>query len=374
MPGNQLRWRAPRITNWIEGLLPDRPGVLQRWRSRFRITDFRPESLLAHVGEDMAGAVQFVRADRLEYVTTGSGSLTPLSESEIAGIALATARDALPDDDEAATGRFSLAGAQAKFALQLTPHGWALPTGAEPSTHIFKPAIPGLNDQDVTEVITMRTAAALSLPTANTFIAEFAGERVIGVQRYDRIAVGDKWYRVHQEDLCQAAGVNPVFKYEAQGGPGVAGCTKLIRRHCGEGDVCAFARAVIFNYLVRGSDAHARNYSILLTPGEARLAPLYDLNTTLTFGEKWGTHAAMRIGGEDSLDRLTPRHWDQFAFDAGLRPEWVHAELSTMAGRLPEALASVRAQPDLAGIATRTSAVLLDRAATWCQAVLKGLG
>jgi serine/threonine-protein kinase HipA len=373
MPGTQLRWQAGRIRNWIEGLLPDRPGVLQQWRAGFGIQDPRPESLLAHVGEDLAGAVQFVRSDRLESVTTDPGSVEPVTESEIAGIVRAAIRDSLPDDAATATGRFSLAGAQAKFALQRTATGWALPAGAQPSTPLFKPAIPGLGDQDVTEVVTMRTAAELGLPTAHAFSAEFAGERVIGVERYDRVAVDGLWYRIHQEDLCQAAGVNPMFKYEAQGGPSAATCAEIIRSHCGENDVGAFARAVIFNYLVRGSDAHARNYSILLTPGEARLAPLYDLNSTMTFGEQWATRASMRIGGEDRLDHINSRNWNQFASDVGVAPGWVRAELGGLAAHLPDAMAAVRSQPDMAGLAPRTTALLQDRAAAWCQAALKRL-
>lgn len=65
---------------------------------------------------------------------------------------------------------------------------------------------PGLEDQDVTEVVSMRTAADLVLPTAHAIIADFAGERVIAVERYDRLFAQGRWWRIHQEELCQATG------------------------------------------------------------------------------------------------------------------------------------------------------------------------
>ncbi len=218
MPLSRARHRGPVVSRWLTGLLPDRETVLMRWRAQFGLTDLHPESLVAHIGEDVAGACQFVREDRLDSVLSRSGSLAPLADGDIAGIARAAKQDSLPYDAETSTGRFSLAGAQVKFALQrIGEDKWALPSGAEPSTHIFKPAIPGLEDQDVTEVVSMRTAAAVGLPTAHAFIADFAGERVIAVERYDRVFADGRWWRVHQEDLCQATGRRPEAQVRVTG-------------------------------------------------------------------------------------------------------------------------------------------------------------
>ncbi|MDR0959265.1 MAG: type II toxin-antitoxin system HipA family toxin [Propionibacteriaceae bacterium] len=374
LPPTQARWRGKPIITWLSGLLPDRAGVIHRWRAQFGIRDLHVESVLEHVGEDVAGAAQFVRPDRLETVLERKGFVEVLSDRELGDIVRAARHDMLPYDDTAAEGRFSLAGAQAKFALQRTPDGWGLPSGAEPSTHIFKPAIPGLVDQDVTEMVTMRSAALLGLPTAKTSISTFDGERVIGIERYDRFLVDGRWTRIHQEDLCQAAGVDPKLKYESQGGPGVAMCAAIIRRSCGDEDVRRFARSLVFNHLVRGSDAHARNYSILLTPGEARLAPLYDLNSTLSFGERWATHAAMRIGGEDRFDHITPTHWRQAARDMDVDPEWLCAEFRAMAERLPDVIMTVSHDDEIRDIAPMTATTLVERTSGWCAQVLRGWG
>ena len=373
MPATRLRWRGDALSYWLEGLLPDREGVRMRWRGQFGITGRDPESLIEHVGEDVAGAAQFVREDRLDVVLRRLGAIEPVADADIAGISRAARQDILPYSAATRTGRFSLAGAQAKFALQRTPTGWALPSGAEPSTHIFKPAIPGLEDQDVTEVVTMRTAAEIGLNTAWASIVDFDGERVIGVERYDRVHLSGRWWRVHQEDLGQATGTDPKRKYETEGGPGVARCAAVIREHGGELDVQAFARAVIYNYLVRGSDAHARNYSLLITPNDVRLAPLYDLNTTLSFGNQWATHMAMRVGTEDRLDETSVGNWIGFAADLRLDDGWVLDEVASMAASVPDAVATVRGSPDIAGIADKTTRIVQDQAAQWCRTAAKQL-
>lgn len=372
MPLTRPRHRGRPVADWLSALLPDREPVLMRWRRDFGIGDLHPESLLAHVGEDVAGAVQFVRDDRLDAALERDGRLQPLTADDVAGLALAAKHDSLPYDPATATGWFSLAGAQAKFALQRLADGsWALPSGAEPSTHIFKPAIPGLEDQDVGEVVSMRAAGRLGLPTADAFVIEFAGERVVGVERYDRWRGDDgRWWRVHQEDLCQAGGLDPRLKYESTGGPGIGACGDLIRRHCGQRDVETFARSAIYNYLIKGSDAHGRNYSLLITPGDVRLAPLYDLNSTLLFGPAVeARQLAMRIGGEAELHAISGGNWRLFASSLRLDEEWVLHELAGMAAALPDVIANLTQAPGIAGIADRAMRRFRDRSEQWCLQV-----
>jgi serine/threonine-protein kinase HipA len=53
---------------FLWGLLPDNAAVLDRWARRFQVAARNPFALRSHVGEDCAGAVQFVRPERLEDV------------------------------------------------------------------------------------------------------------------------------------------------------------------------------------------------------------------------------------------------------------------------------------------------------------------
>ena len=56
-------------------------------------------------------------------------------------------------------GGFSLAGMQPKIALRRTPEGWALPWGAEPTSHIIKITRSGVYDHEaLMEHLTMTTA------------------------------------------------------------------------------------------------------------------------------------------------------------------------------------------------------------------------
>src|SRR3546814_14387945 len=68
-----------------------------------------------------------------------------------------------------------------------TDSGWTDPHGAIPSTHIIKPAIPGMEDQDLVEHVTMRTAATLGLRVARSSVEQFGDTRAVVVRRYDRI-------------------------------------------------------------------------------------------------------------------------------------------------------------------------------------------
>jgi serine/threonine-protein kinase HipA len=139
-----------------------------------------------------------------------------------------------------------------------------------------------------------------------------------------------------QEDLNQAASLEPFRKYEDQGGLGVRGAADLIRRFCGAADVARFADAVIFNHLTRGSDAHARNHAILIAAdAPPTLAPLFDLNATLPHGEAWAQNAAMAVGGQHAFDRVGRSHWLRFAADTGLPEDHVLERLRSLAERLP---------------------------------------
>jgi len=43
-----------------------------------------------------------------------------------------------------------------------------------------------------------------------------------------------------------------------------------------------FVDALAYNWIIRGTDAHAKNYSVLLSGSQVRLARLYDIATAST--------------------------------------------------------------------------------------------
>jgi serine/threonine-protein kinase HipA len=87
-----------------------------------------------------------------------------------------------------------------------------------------------------------------------------------------------------------------------EGGPGLAEITELLRRHSNRPyeDIETFVDALVFNWLIGGTDAHAKNYSLLHgSQGKARLAPLYDLASALPYDhldERKREYRLMSIG------------------------------------------------------------------------------
>ena len=90
------------------------------------------------------------------------------------------------------------------------------------------------------------------------------------VERFDRREEGDRVVRLHQEDVCQALGVDPQRKYQADGGPSAADVVRLLRRRSSRAaqDVLAFIDRLVLAVAIGNADAHAKNYSLLLADGE----------------------------------------------------------------------------------------------------------
>lgn len=376
MPGPGGRYREAVLAPWLEGLLPDRPETLRQWRRRFGIAeDTSPFSVLRHVGEDVAGGAQFVRPERLEAVLGRGGDLDELDATRVAEMLRRAKADLPVSAQEGASGKFSLAGAQAKIALHRTAAGWSNPSGAIPSTHIVKPAIPGMPDQDLVEAVTLRTAAHLGLRTAPCAIEEFDDERGIVVTRYDRVQRPDgKWQRVHQEDMCQALTLWPGRKYESQGGPGAAEVAALIHRTSRkqEADTCRFAQALVFNWLTCGTDAHARNYSLLLSGQDVRLAPLYDLNSHLAYSDGAGNDLSMGLEGRYRAARISPDDWTRFAPTLRVDPSWIGDEVARQAGGLMDAMTTATDSSDIAAYNSPTVQRLLTNTELWSRRVTRG--
>jgi serine/threonine-protein kinase HipA len=101
---------------------------------------------------------------------------------------------------------------------------------------------------------------------------------------------------------------------------------------------------VILNYLAGNNDAHGKNFSLLyrgVGAGlEIRLAPLYDVVSTLYYPEL-SQEMAMKIGGEYSSGKVTAKNFEQLADEAGLGKPLVRARVPEIANRVLAALARV---------------------------------
>ncbi len=350
--------------NWLWGLLPDNDGVLERWGRRFGVSPRNPMAVLAHVGMDAAGAIQLTEHD--ESALTGPSGFEVMSESDIGAHLAELRRDPtawLVTREH--HGYFSLAGAQAKFALAKTDEGWAVPTGRAASTHIFKPGIAGLASSDLGEHLAMDAAARLGLAVAESTIAEFAGESAIVVARYDRARSPDgQIARSHQEDLTQSEGIHPATKYQNEGGPGIAAIARVLRDaartpELGRSMVQRFFEANLYNFVIAGTDAHAKNYSVLLGPNGVDLAPFYDIQSILGHEDihEREIRLAMSIKGHYLAWEIRAREVRLAAEEVGLDGEWAVARVRELARDAPAALADAVAA---SGVSSDFTTNLLD--------------
>ena len=336
------------IADWMDGLLPARVEAREFWAAQYGAASDDPMGLLATpIGWDCAGAVQFCTSDRLGEMAERAPNAVPLSEHEVES-RLERLRQGLPPP--AASGLiapFSLAGAQVKTVLcKLPDGGWAAPDGGMPSTHILKVALPGYPDTDLVEHVCMDTLRRAGVAAARTEIVAAGNQRAIAVERYDRSAGdGGAIGRVHQEDLCQALGFPSRFKFQRNGGPSAFDIANLLARVATVRDAQRFYDALVCNWLLAADDAHAKNYSLLLSGGgEVALAPLYDVCSKAPWippevGEG-GISLAMQVGSARSVSEADmPRPWRECAAEVGLDPIGALDRAVYLSGRLPEALA-----------------------------------
>lgn len=318
MPLARKKHEGPEVRAYLEGLLPDSDTILRNWGRKFGVSHRSPFDLLKYVGEDCAGAVQFVAPDNLDDLMVERGSVEWLSEDEVAKRLRHLEDDRSAWRAEGDTGYFSLAGSQAKTALYFDGDRWGVPKGRTPTSHIVKPPMGDLRGVVENEHLCLQLARAAGIPAAESRVRHFDEQTAIVIKRYDRVYEEGKLERIHQEDVCQALGVPPTEKYENEGGPAVGDIAELLRLQSSEPqeDITTFVEALAFNWIIVGTDAHAKNYSVMLAPGgEVRLAPLYDVISVLPYDQFYPPRAklAMKIGGEYRVGYIYPRHWKRLA-------------------------------------------------------------
>ena len=167
----------------------------------------------------------------------------------------------------------------------------------------------------------------------------------IVVQRFDRRLDGNGVVRLHQEDTCQALGIPPDRKYQGHGGPGFAEMVDLARTHSADpdADLQRILGAAAVNWIIGGTDAHAKNYSWFLTTGDQILmTPLYDLISALPYYPIDNQlRLAMPIGGENRILHVRRAEWERLADVLGADPAPVVDYVRELVHQVPAALTKV---------------------------------
>ncbi|WP_340645566.1 type II toxin-antitoxin system HipA family toxin [Phenylobacterium sp.] len=332
LPLREDRYIGAPVAAVFENLLPDSPAIRNRVAERMGAAGVDAFSLLAKIGRDCVGAMQFMPEDEVPTDSTAIRG-EPVNEADIAAILnnLERAPLGLNVEDEF---RISVAGAQEKTALLMHQGQWCKPRGATATTHIFKPPIGRLhNGIDMTDSVEneyycLTLMAAFGLETPTVGIGRFGDAKALVVERFDRRLTKDgRMLRLPQEDCCQALSVPPTLKYEDQGGPGVAAIAKLLKgSDTPNEDLLTLFKTQILFWLIGATDGHAKNFSLFLGPGgRYRLTPIYDVMTAQpAFDRKQITHRqfklAMALGDRRHYGVLDiqPRHLEQTAAKAGV--------------------------------------------------------
>ena len=341
LPLREDRFIGDPVIAVFDNLLPDSSQIRRRLAERVGAAGNDAYSLLAAVGRDCVGALQFL-PDGEEPGPAGGISGRPLSDEEIAGILSDLKRTPL-GVDASPEFRISLAGAQEKTALLYWKNRWQVPHGTTATTHILKPEIGRLpNGIDLTqsienEYLCMRLMTAFGLPAAKTQIVEFSGKRALVIERFDRRPTSDgRLLRLPQEDCCQALSVPPTRKYESERGPGMRQVLELLKASDEpDKDQRLFLKAQIVFWLIGATDGHAKNFSIHLFPGgRFRLAQLYDVMSSqpnVDAGQIQHNRMkfAMAVGDRRNyaMKSIMPRHFLQTAVRCGLSAEFAQSIL-----------------------------------------------
>jgi serine/threonine-protein kinase HipA len=336
MPLRAEPYLSDVISPWLANLLPEEEQLQVLTRS-LGLDQADVLAVLSEIGGDTAGALSFgASTDRALWAYRPLTSFYDTADQRLAldrHFEDLGRRPFLVGEEGV---RQSLAGGQKKSALAvLGPDGapvlrlpqegdvLAIPLNGAPSTLIVKPDNPNLPGITENEVWCLRMAQAIGIKAAQATILQSSKRTAIGVLRYDRrIGRSGQLLRLHQEDFAQANGLPPGRKYERGTLPGLDLKTLLeTGRHITASDALALLDQVIFNILVANTDAHAKNYSLILPVGAPpRLAPLYDVSTVLSWPHVVKTYAQSIDGKKRNPDMVAGRHWEAIAREIGYRP------------------------------------------------------
>lgn len=336
--GNQPL-RGERVEHFFDNLLPDSGVIRKRMAQRYSAGSEDSFDLLAAIGRDCVGAIQLLGMDE---EPTGFNRIegAVLNDEAVAALLRATTSSGPFGRQETDQHfRISIAGAQEKTALLRHDGNWLRPFGATPTTHILKLPLGLVGNMQAdmrtsvyNEWLCLKFMGAMGFNVAHADIVRFADHPpVLVVERFDRrMHPSGEWIlRLPQEDFCQALGVSPTNKYEADGGPGVEQIAQVISNsQRARADLKTVLSSQVVFWLLAATDGHAKNFSISLRAGGAfALTPIYDvLSAWPVIGNgknqlSWrNAKLAMAISGKNrhyELAHIMRRHFNATAAKCG---------------------------------------------------------
>ena len=351
--------------------LPDRFGhaVIDAWlAARGRAPgSMNPVERLCYLGRRGMGALEYEPA--LPGRPTGSD---PIEVADLVALAArvlgqrAALQGALGGEDDADALRdilrvgTSAGGARAKAVLAWNPATGEFRSGQADAPAGFEPWLlkfdgvrgsgdPGLADPGGwgrIEYAYHRMATAAGITMMPCRLHRENGRAHFMTRRFDRTADGGK---LHMQSLGGLAHLD----YNLPGAHSYEQVLQVMRRlGMPRTDLAEQARRAMFNVAARNQDDHVKNIAFLMDRrGRWRLAPAFDLVHAWNPDNPWLSRHQMTIGGkrdgftredllalarvadlkppraEEMLDQVlvAVRRWEEFATEAGVTGEQVHA-------------------------------------------------
>jgi len=326
---------APEVsTNYFDNLLPE-TAVRQKIARQKKISERDIFGLLKLLGQDCAGALVIFDAHEQSSREPCYGDIS-IEELDKIILNLRTRPLGTAENEI----RLSLAGAQEKLAIYIENGHFKIPKNGAPSSHIVKPASTEFRSSVFNEYFCMRLADIVGLNVPPCEILTIFSDPVFMIQRFDRYVDGkDQMRRIHQEDFCQALGIEGNRKYESDGGPTFTQCFQVLEEHSTQqvSDQLMLVDWYLFNLLIGNSDAHAKNIALLNSGGRWNLAPFYDIVSTAIYPELT-VNMAMGIGGKRDPRYLYFAHFERQANDLNMKINFLKGRTDALTNKIQGAL------------------------------------
>ena len=276
--------------------------------------------LLEALGHDLPGAVILRPVD-----APPPGHQNHATQVGAPPINAVTAHDGVPQTADPAHLKFSLGGMQLKFSMLRQGERYTLNTGGRLGNYIIKPPsrdFPGLPQ---VEAAAMATARAVGIDVPETLLlhpdqleglsnilGHLPDEPFYAIRRFDRndatspsndgTTPSTLKERIHVEDFAQVFSLRTSQKYNRINYDMMA--MTLLQYAGGIDDLKEMTRRLVLNILLGNGDAHIKNWSLIYrTPNKPRLAPAYDLVSTVAWTQHDQT-IALNMAGTKRFDAI----------------------------------------------------------------------
>lgn len=357
-PAKARPFGEEKTSNWFNGLLPEGNRRDEVCRS-LGVSVYDWIGLLAEIGWECAGAVRVFERGSTQRNTA---EYQQISAAELAERLSAISRQT--PQPGSSFFRMSLGGFQEKLcvampaipknaetvesASHVSANEILLPVGDALSTHILKPenssVYPGVAESEAWAM----TAASYAAKAARVALLDIKGApATLVVERYDREPVSGHTFakRLHQEDACQALGLDPRNKYASTGkpkgnDPTYASIAVLLQKFSAdpEHEISELLRQMIVNFALGNWDAHAKNIALLYRePMVPVLAPLYDV-VPIAQVEPRTEFLSMRINGHIRPEHVSAADVIAEAASWGISTDKAQSILNDVLSRLEEGI------------------------------------